>query len=212
MPVLRLRVARFRRPALLAAAVILLPAIVAGAQANSRTDLTRLSLNRMSTSDLSYAVGGFIAVPASWSARRTGSRIHLRDGDFPHCIFDTDVTSQAVQSNAGTPADAISAQQNVGSRYVIDSGTRGRGAWRVVRVPGGPSGGVTVVGDLLVPYAASPGSVASTTWVGLHAIAQARAGSECHSGMYRQAVGPQIGDALASYRGTIRPALQSNGR
>jgi hypothetical protein len=190
-----------------AAAVALFIALVASAHAGSRTTLTRVSLNRISTTTdgKTYAVGGFVAVPASWSARRSGSTLRLRDRDFARCVFDITITAQAVQSSAGTPADQIAAQQDVDPRYIIDSGTRGRGAWRVVRQPGGGSKGITVIGDLLVPFAVGQGSAdAPRTWVGLHAVASATAGSECHSGMYRQAVGPQIGDALASYRGTIR--------
>jgi hypothetical protein len=202
---LAITISRARWLTATAAAVFL--GLAATADAGSRTTLTRVSLGRISATvnGTTYAVGGFIALPSSWSLRRSPSAIRLRDHDFARCVYDTTITAQAVQSSATSPAEQIAAQQNIDAKYVIDSGTRGRGAWRIVRQPGGSSKGVTVVGDLLLPYAGGGGSGAGpTTWVGLHAVASARPGSECHSGTYRQALGPQLGDAFASFRGIIR--------
>jgi hypothetical protein len=208
MPHLSFTLRGSRGTALVTAAVVGCIALVPSAHAGSRTALTRLSLSRISTAATNgqtYSVGGFIAVPASWSPHRTASTISLRDRDYPSCLYTITITAQAVQSPAGTPAEQIGAQQNVDPKYVIDSGTRGRGAWRVVRQPGGASKGITVIGDLLLPYAPGQGpGDGPTTWVGLHAVASAKAGSVCHSGMYRQALGPQMGDAFASYRGFVR--------
>ncbi len=41
-------------------------------------------------------------------------------------------------------------------------------------------------------------------WSEIRATASSRAGDECHSGTYRKALGPQMGDALAVARTTLR--------
>jgi hypothetical protein len=206
VPELPFVISRARGLVAMATAAAVLLGLASSADAADRTALTRVNLGRISAgvNNTTYAIGGFVAVPSSWSLRRSASAIRLRDRDFASCIYDVTITAQAIQSSATSPAEQIVAQQNVDPSYVIDSGTRGRGAWRIVRQPGGSSKGVTVVGDLLLPHPARGGSGGgTTTWVGLHAVASARAGSECHSGTYRQAVGPQLGDAFASFRGIV---------
>jgi hypothetical protein len=41
-------------------------------------------------------------------------------------------------------------------------------------------------------------------WTDLTVSAQSSPDSECHSGTYREALGPQMGDALATARTTLR--------
>jgi hypothetical protein len=45
-------------------------------------------------------------------------------------------------------------------------------------------------------------------WADLSVSARSRPGDECHSGTYRKTVGPQIGDALATARTTLRFAAR----
>ena len=47
------------------------------------------------------------------------------------------------------------------------------------------------MGDALFPY--------TGVWRGVHIVAEF--GTNCHYGTYRYAIGPQIADALAGYRG-----------
>jgi hypothetical protein len=75
-------------------------------------------------------------------------------------------------------------------QYVLDAGTRGRAAWRVVRLPG-PTGPVR-----LRAVRIDPGQGLETT-----VTADEDRGDECHMGTYRDVVGPGIGDALATLRG-----------
>ena len=70
-------------------------------------------------------------------------------------------------------------------------GTRGSGAWRVAYRSGGTKRARALIGDALFPY--------TGVWRGVHIVAEF--GTNCHYGTYRYAIGPQIADALAGYRG-----------
>jgi hypothetical protein len=91
-----------------------------------------------------------------------------------------------------------------GARYLLDSGQRGRAAFRVireqstgrVRLRGLRAGVLTRRADI-VPA----GQVA---WSEIGASAVSRPGDECHAGTWRERLGPQIGDSLATVRTTLR--------
>lgn len=113
-----------------------------------------------------------------------------------------------VRSRLGQPREAEAyAEENLpalGPRYVLDSGRRGSSAFRVVREPTasaivrlrGFRAAVLTRRDDVAPA----GQVA---WSELRATASSRPRDECHSGTYRQRLGPQLGDALAVARTSL---------
>ena len=85
---------------------------------------------------------------------------------------------------------------------LIDAGARGHSAFRVVRAASINADRVRLSGlwaSILTRRAdiAPKGQIA---WTELHASALSRAGSECHLGTWKAALGPQIGDLMATAR------------
>ena len=82
--------------------------------------------------------------------------------------------------------------------YVLDEGTRGNMAWRVTRLKT-TDGRVRLAaeGAVLRSYGTA------RAWHETIVSAVSLEGSECHSGTYRQTLGPQIGTGLASATGRI---------
>ena len=90
------------------------------------------------------------------------------------------------------------------SRHLIDSGVRGNRAFRVVRQPG--IGGRVRLDALwagLLTRRADIAPAGQAAWTEIRVTATSRAGDECHSGTWRQALGPSIGDSLAVARASL---------
>jgi hypothetical protein len=148
---------------------------------------------------------GRLALPAGWAVRsNTATGIVLQDADYPSCQFTIRIYGRATRSTDQSTQARVTTLTKAPKRWVLDSGTRGTGAWNVYRVPGPSSQGVKLEGVLVQPLklalVQAPGL---NTWAELHVSAKAPAGSECHSGMTREALAPQIGDALSTYRSNI---------
>lgn len=135
-------------------------------------------------------------VPASWrsvgrAARPTSWR--LDSGGCRYRIVPAVRFAAGPRTGDAATASAVvlDALPETGLR-LLGTGTRDRSAWRVTR-PASP-GVTTVAGDLARPWRPA----GSGTW--LHLTLRATAPGRCHSGSYRGALGPQIGDALAAAR------------
>ena len=91
-----------------------------------------------------------------------------------------------------------------GSRYVLDSGERGNSAFRVIREKtSGPGVRLRGLRAAVLTRRADVVPAGQAAWSEIGVTAASRPGDECHSGSYRQRVGPQLGDALASARTTL---------
>jgi hypothetical protein len=99
------------------------------------------------------------------------------------------------------PAYVAAGLPSPSARHLLDSGVHGGRAFRLVRQAG--IGGRVRLDALWATVLtrrtdiAPPGQVA---WTQIHVTAVSRAGDECHSGTWRQALGPAIGDSLAVAR------------
>jgi hypothetical protein len=86
---------------------------------------------------------------------------------------------------------------------VLDDGDRRSMSWRVVRRPGTRDDPrVRLAAVRVSPAFAEPGALAEDQrlWLEVRATATSRRGDECHSGTYREVVGPALGDAMATAR------------
>jgi hypothetical protein len=102
---------------------------------------------------------------------------------------------------AGDAADAMARATALtpatGSR-VLESGTRNRAAWRVTRPAADRQ--IRIVAVRVDPLAAAGRQAGAMLWLQTSVTAASHVGDECHSGTYRDGVGPGIGDALAAAR------------
>lgn len=178
--------------AAVAAVLVAVVAPSAYAQPAGRAELVRFSLLGLpaEAGGHNYGGTGSISLLKSWSPRKRRGAITMRDTAGTGCIYDIRLTAQAVPWHAQSAVEQLVAHQGPVS-YVIDSGTRGSGAWRVAYRSGGTKRARALIGDALFPY--------TGVWRGVHIVAEF--GTNCHYGTYRYAIGPQIADALAGYRG-----------
>ena len=142
-----------------------------------------------------------VAVPKTWKPKGTTQFDTTKN---PSCSYRLKFTVRTRIDGPGDAAARVKAAVPGTGAFVLDSGQRNGGAWRVVRksvpqavhVDAQWSGVLTRRSDI-VPS----GKVA---WTDLSVSAQSHEGDECHSGTYREVLGPQTGDALAVARTTLK--------
>jgi hypothetical protein len=144
-----------------------------------------------------------VVVPTRWRVRSApAGPLRLLVNQNGSCAYDL---TYAVRTRLAPTQEASAyvagALPSPGPRYLIDAGTHGNGAFRVVRQPGG-AGRVRL--DALwagvLTRRADIAPAGQTAWTEIRVTALSRAGDECHSGTWRQSVGPSIGDSLAVAR------------
>jgi|GEM_PF-6672070 len=145
-----------------------------------------------------------LSFPTSWTrVSSPATRLSLRTGDGACRYSIVARTGVAVTTAGDAPAFAL-ALAPAKARLVLDQGVRGSSAWRVTRTQDEPRR--IVLHAVRVSPLTSVGRRLGLT-AGQRAFqvttvdAKSRVGDECHSGTYRQGVGPSIGDALATARG-----------
>jgi hypothetical protein len=102
------------------------------------------------------------------------------------------VVAAGDEANAAARTSALAPA--TGAR-LLESGTRNRAAWRVTRPAA--AGQIRLVAVRVDPLGSQSGA---KLWLQTTVTAVSDAGDECHSGTYRDAAGPAIGDALATAR------------
>ncbi len=166
-------------------ALIAALAALAAPRRRRRGRPTRVSYTQNTATRMAGASVSFLA-PATWTTLRRRDRRHLsfRVGHTA-CVYSRHV-DHAGRRRAGageSAAEHVAAATPVPSRnYVIDSGTRGGAAWRVTRLKT-TDGRVRLLAQHAVARSYGPSARA---WHETIVSAVSRAGSECHSGTYRQ--------------------------
>ena len=137
------------------------------------------------------------ATPATWTAlpRRDVRHLSFRVAHTA-CSYSVTFTTVQAASTTETPAEHVAAAlPAAGANRLLDAGTRGStAAWRVTH-PASGDGRVHLTALRADRRSLGKGA---RVWQETTASAVSRAGSECHTGTYRDALGPQIGDALAT--------------
>jgi hypothetical protein len=148
-----------------------------------------------------------VVVPTRWRALRApAGQLRFLVTQNQSCAYSL---TYAVRSRLAATQEAsayvAAALPSAGPRYVIDAGTHGNGAFRVVRQPGG-AGRIRL--DALwagvLTRRADIAAAGQTAWTEIRVTAVSHPGDECHSGTWRQALGPSIGDSLAVARTGLR--------
>jgi hypothetical protein len=106
-------------------------------------------------------------------------------------------TTVAAGDEADAPARAAALTPASGSR-VLESGARNSAAWRVTRPAVSRQIRIVAVRAELLRSASQ--QAGRKLWLQTSVTAVSGVGDECHSGTYRDTVGPSIGDALATAR------------
>ena len=142
-------------------------------------------------------------IPSGWkrTASTSASRTY-RASSTGLCVFTVTVSTRIAPDADDTASDHVAAAtpfQEPG--HVIDAGTRNTAAWRVVRLPGSRSDArVRLNAMLAVRNRLGTGERA---WHETTVTAISRKGDVCHAGTYRNVLGPQIGNLLATETGRI---------
>lgn len=145
---------------------------------------------------------GRVVVPAEWRRLKTnsGQLRFLTPGTT--CRYRVTFSIRSQLSPPRDAADYVAeALPSPGQRRLLDQGQRAGSAFRVIHALGTQSrvsldalwaGVLTKRSDI-----APTGQIA---WSEISVTAASRPGDECHSGTWRDRLGPQLGDALATAR------------
>jgi hypothetical protein len=146
-----------------------------------------------------------VVVPTSW--RRLSSAAGQQRFETTRSTSCRYRVTFSIRKRLAAPGDA-EAYVGAGlpaatSRLLLDSGVRGSRAFRVVRRQ--TTSGVRVDGlwAAVLTRRSDIAPAGQVMWSEIRVTARSRAGDECHSGTYRQALGPQMGDALATAKTTL---------
>ena len=111
------------------------------------------------------------------------------------------VVTLRVRAVVGDAGDAAAYAERVlptpGPQRLLDSGTRGTSAFRVVRPAAGDRVRVDALRAAVLTRRPDVAPQGKIVWSELSATALSRKGDECHAGTWRERIGPQLGDAMA---------------
>jgi hypothetical protein len=143
-------------------------------------------------------------LPADWTRLSAPKgTLRFREG-HRSCFYTVSIALRAHVAPTASLQDHLAADLPVpAAAYVLDAGERSPGAWRVTRLRT-TNQQVRLSGAYARPMTTDPNLVpdGQSAWGEIVASAASRKGDECHSGTYRQTLGPALGDAFATARMT----------
>jgi hypothetical protein len=144
-----------------------------------------------------------VIVPTSWQSRTApAGQLRFATTQNASCHYTVTYTAKSVLAPSQDAAAYVAARLvPATSRHLVDAGARGNGAFRVVRQPS--IGGRVRLDALWAGVLTRRADIApagQVAWTEIRVSALSRSGDECHSGTWRQALGPTIGDSLAVAR------------
>jgi hypothetical protein len=145
-----------------------------------------------------------VVLPASWKRLSApAGALRFREG-HGRCFFTVTLSLRTRVAATASPADHVGADLAVPApAYLLDAGERAPGAWRVTR---GATANqrITVNGEYARVAHADAGLIPGdqSAWAEIIATASSRPGDQCHSGTWRDTLGPALGDAFATARTT----------
>lgn len=143
-----------------------------------------------------------VSMPTRWRVvKATATRLRLRAGNEV-CSYEVNATIDVVHVDAANAADAARAVVPLADGRLLEAGHRGSAAWRVVKLRGnGTQVRLDAVRTQPLRYISSQAK--QPTWLVTRFTAASDPGDECHSGTYRDTLGPALGDALATVRARV---------
>jgi hypothetical protein len=145
-----------------------------------------------------YIVRLRYAVPASWPLRGKRTGLRRRFGPVGSCRIGITIWGAAVADRAEPATGRVTRLLPANGGRLLDYGTRGNAAYRVVRTSGRKDKEVVALLVKPAPNVSAQPDV-RRVWLELRARAVADPKTECHAGGPRT-VGVALGDALASAR------------
>lgn len=139
--------------------------------------------------------------PSTWKVQTATRSLTLRNQRTSECGYTITVKADYVLQDRGAEAAVLAEERAPATGpYVVDEGTRGSMAWRVTRVR--DSARTRLLAVRMAPTAITAGRdhpLPAGKQLYSRTVVTAVDGrnDECHTGTYRNAVGPSIGDALA---------------
>jgi hypothetical protein len=147
-----------------------------------------------------------VLIPDKWR-RISGpaGTLRFRNTQNPSCRFVVTYRVASRLAPEQDPAEHVSATLPAQTpRHLLDSGVHGGRAWRVVRRQTTGRLRVDALWSAVLTRRTDIAPSGQVAWTDIRVTATSTAGSECHSGTYRQALGPTIGDSLAVARNSLR--------
>lgn len=134
--------------------------------------------------------------------RAPAGRLRFQSVNNPSCRYDVTYRVRSVVAPSQDAAAYVAAKLPVPSApYLLDSGVRGRRAFRVVRQRGTSARvRLDALWAAVVTTRSDIAPAGQVVWTEVRVTAMSRAGDECHAGTWRDALGPAIGDSLAVAR------------
>jgi hypothetical protein len=154
-------------------------------------------------SEFRAVAGARVVVPTTWRRGRGGAGTAVFTLPSRSCTYTVTMRVTTAAAPDGPSVDrAMAALPSPGGpAYVLDSGQRTGSAFRVVRRrTSGASVQVDAIRTAVLTRRRDIAPAGNVIWADIRAAARSRPGDECHSGTYRQRLGPQLGDALAVAR------------
>jgi hypothetical protein len=144
-----------------------------------------------------------VIVPTAWQRRSApAGQLRFQTTQNSSCRYTVTYTAKSVLAPRQDAAAYVAARLAPQTpRHLLDAGARGNSAFRVVRQMG--IGGRVRLDALWAGVLTRRADIApagQTAWTEIRVSAVSRSGDECHSGTWRQALGPTIGDSLAVAR------------
>ncbi|MEY2514326.1 MAG: hypothetical protein QOJ89_1684 [bacterium] len=147
-----------------------------------------------------------VAVPAAWrTLPATAGQARFESARSPGCHYRVTFSVTTRVAAAGDAQRYVTAALPAASApYLLDSGVHDSRAFRVVRQKTGSGVRIDGLWAAILTRRADIAPSGQVVWSEIRASARSRAGDECHAGTYREVLGPQLGDALAIARSTLR--------
>lgn len=146
-----------------------------------------------------------VVVPTAWATgRASAGTLRYTATQNTACHYAISYTVRTVVGDPGDAGARVAAElPAASSRYLLDEGARGtRRAFRVIRERVTGDGRIRLhalwAGVLTKRADIVPAGKAA--WTEIRVTATSGAADECHSGTYRDALGPNLGDSLAVAR------------
>lgn len=142
--------------------------------------------------------------PSAWTAKSARTSLKLRRAGAI-CSYSITVRFDYVLQDTGAQSAQLVKQMAPASGpYLLDDGTRGRMSWRVTRIK--DTSRTRILAVRMAPTAITAGRkhplpAGKRLFERTTITAVDGADDECHTGTYRQSLGPSLGDALVLQKG-----------